>query len=135
MTSKFKCVLIGAAFLILAMLVVMIRLNVTKEASVAFVSQSGKYRIEAVKVIFPYIYDHYFYFRVIELANPSLTYRSPIVRDGIDLHSFESALQVGIVWLDFNKVTHQFDLSYPEWSESWLNLFISNTPYTVLPNG
>jgi hypothetical protein len=127
--------LCGVVALVLGSFFYLVIYNINREASDSFLSRSGQYRIECVDVLFPFFYDRYVYFRFAEIANPSLIYRSPIVRDGIDFHSFESAHQVGIVWLDFNKVTHQFDLSYPEWSESWLNLFISNTPYTVLPNG
>lgn len=120
------------SILVLGGLVGLVRLNIGRSPGAELVSQSGRYKIESVNVLFPYIYDNYVYFRVTDLDNPSQIYRSPIVRDGVDFHSFENAREVGVVWLGFNKRTHEFNVSFPEWQESWINPFISNTPYTVI---
>jgi hypothetical protein len=113
----------------------MVIFNINRKASESFLSGSGKYRIECVDVLFLYFYSQYSYFRFTEVSKPVRVCRSPVVRDNIDLSSFEDSKQVEVVWLDFEKDTHRFTLGYPQWRESWINVFISNTPYTVQPNG
>lgn len=132
MYSKFFRTFAVLSILILGAVVGLLRANIGRGAGAELLSQSGRYKIESVNVLFPYVYDNYVYFRVIDLDNPSQIYRSPIVRDGVDFHSFENAREVGVVWLGFNKRTHEFNVSFPGWQESWINLFISNTPYTVI---
>lgn len=126
------CIVIG---LVLFSFFYMVIFNINREASESFLSGSGRYRIECVDVLFLYFYSQYAYFRFTEVSKPVRVYRSRVVRDNIDLSSFEDSKQVGVVWLDFEKDTHRFTLGYPQWRESWINLFISNTPYTVQPNG
>lgn len=135
MPSKLFRILCCVFALVLGLISFLVRYNIDREASDSFFSQSGKYRIECVDVLFPYVYNRYVYFRFTEIANPFRIYRSPVVRYNIDLSSFENSRQVGVVWLDFDKETHRFTLGYPQWRESWINVFISNTPYTVQPNG
>jgi hypothetical protein len=132
MYRKFFRIFAVLSILILGAVVGLLRVNIGRGAGAELVSQSGRYKIESVNVLFPYVYDNYVYFRVIDLDNPSQIYRSPIVRDGVDFHSFENSREVGVVWLGFNKRTHEFHVSFPGWHESWINLFISNTPYTVI---
>jgi hypothetical protein len=127
--------LCGVVALVLGSFFYLVIYNINREASDSFLSRSGQYRIECVDVLFPFFYDRYVYFRFTELANPFRIYRSPVVKYNIDLSSFESSKQVGVVWLGFDKETHRFTLGYPQWRESWINVFISNTPYTVQPNG
>jgi hypothetical protein len=135
MSSNFFRSLYCVIALMFGLIFCLVKYNIDREASDSFLSRSGKYRIECVDVLFPYVYNRYVYFRFTEVASPARVYRSPVVRYNIDLSSFENSKQVGVVWLEFEKETHRFTLSYPQWHESWINVFISNTPYTVQPNG
>jgi hypothetical protein len=128
-------VVLVCMFMLLAMFS-LAQYNIYKDAEIKIVSLSGDYRIEYVTVELPYTYKRYAYVRFIELINPGKVYRSPIaLADVIDLESFETKGEVGVVWLMFDKEKHKFRMGFPQWRESWLNLFISNTPYSAPSNG
>ncbi|QXH47784.1 hypothetical protein KSS93_07715 [Pseudomonas xanthosomatis] len=100
------------------------------------ISPSGKYRLENVKVGGPlFIASAKGYLRVVNINDPKEVYRSPLYDwESVDMGSREYEDGVGIRWLTFHKEKKDFDIAMPDWQESWQNLFISNTPYTVFPN-
>ena len=75
------------------------------------------------------------YLRVIDTQEPGKIYRTPLYdTQSLDMRTFEDAAKVGITWIDFDRKNKTFTISMPQWEESWLNIFISNTPYKVLEN-
>ncbi|RMQ42165.1 hypothetical protein ALQ04_00996 [Pseudomonas cichorii] len=75
------------------------------------------------------------YLRVIDTQEPAKVYRTPLYdTQSMDLRAFENEKEVGVSWVDFDRQEKTFTISVPQWEESWLNIFISNTPYTHLEN-
>jgi hypothetical protein len=108
----------------------------TSRASLADFSFSSDYRLEYVPVVLPYTYIQYAYIRITDVAHPDHVYRSPIAAAlDIDVKGFETDKKINMGWLVFDKEKHSFLLAFPSWRESWINLFISNTPYAVIENG
>jgi hypothetical protein len=104
-------------------------------ASTTKPSPSGRYIIENVRVGRIFMLGGMAYLRVIDSKEPSKIYRSPLYdTQSLDMRTFEDDAEVGITWIDFNKENKVFTVSMPQWEESWLNVFISNTSYEVIPN-
>ncbi len=75
------------------------------------------------------------YLRVIDTQEPEKTYRTPLYdTQSLDMRAFEDEAEVGITWIYFDRKNKTFTISMPQWEESWLNIFISNTQYNVLEN-
>lgn len=75
------------------------------------------------------------YLRVIDSKEPGKVYRTPLYdTQSLDMRTFEDDAEVGITWISFEKKDKAFVISMPQWEESWLNIFISNTPYEILEN-
>ncbi|WJN59630.1 hypothetical protein OH686_12835 [Pseudomonas sp. SO81] len=75
------------------------------------------------------------YIRVIDTQAPASTFRTPLYdKHYTDMRSHEDDRAVGVVWFDFDKQQQTFEIGVPEWQSSWLNLFISNTPYRIIEN-
>jgi hypothetical protein len=75
------------------------------------------------------------YIRVIDTQAPGSTFRTPLYdRHYTDMRSHEDDKTVGIIWFNFDKQQQSFTIGVPDWQESWLNIFISNTPYQILEN-
>lgn len=75
------------------------------------------------------------YLRVIDSKEPEKVYRTPLYdTQALDMRTFEDDAEVGITWISFEKKDKAFVISMPQWEESWLNIFISNTPYEILEN-
>ncbi len=75
------------------------------------------------------------YLRFTDIENPSHSYRTPLFNTQyLDMRSYEDTDFAGIYWIGFSKRGQYFTISVPEWEESWLNIFVSNTPYEVIEN-
>jgi hypothetical protein len=130
---KFFIFILVVGTCIFGLLAFLVEHSIVKDSYTSQLSPTGKYQIQHVKVDFPFSYTGYGYVRIVEVAKPEHVYRSPIVEDDVlDMRSYETTETVGIYWMDFNKATHRFTLSFPDWEESWVNFFISNTPYDIL---
>jgi hypothetical protein len=51
--------------------------------------------------------------------------------ESLEMRAIETRDEVGVSFLRFNKVQHRFNVLIPGWEESFLNIFVSNTPYDV----
>jgi hypothetical protein len=108
---------------------------ITCAPSTVKVSPSGRYIIENVSVGTILFSGRMAYLRIIDSRAAKQVYRSPLYdAHSLDMHAFEDNAQVGITWLEFDKENKRFTVSMPEWKGSWLNIFVSNTPYDIIPN-
>jgi hypothetical protein len=99
-------------------------------------SFTKNYRLEYGSVSLPWTYKKYAYIRITQVSHPASVYRSPVIdADSNDLRGRETDKSIVIYWLSFDKEDHHFRLSFPGWRESWIDLSISNTKYTVIANG
>lgn len=100
-------------------------------------SPMGGYRLENVRVDGPFfLFSNLAYLRIVDTTDPKRVYRSPLYNlESVDMSQFEDEKEVGIRWITLRKKEQDFTLGVPQWRECWQNLFISNTPYTVYPNG
>ncbi|MEL7561414.1 hypothetical protein [Stutzerimonas chloritidismutans] len=105
--------------------------------SVSQVSPQGGHLIESVPVQGLLAPDGGLsYLRIVDRADRSKVYRSPLFTTrSVDLRASEDSQSLGVTWIDFNKRTQRFTLSIPQWRPDWRNIFFSNTPYEVVPNG
>lgn len=106
-------------------------------ASVSLVSPQSGYLVESVPVrglIAPGA--GLSYLRIVDRQDPTQVFRSPLyVTRSVDMRVDEDAQNLGVTWIAFDKHAQRFILSVPQWRPDWRNLFFSNTPYEVLPNG
>jgi hypothetical protein len=105
--------------------------------SVSQVSPQGGHLIESVPVQGLLAPDGGLsYLRIVDRADRSKEFRSPLFTTrSVDLRASEDSQSLGVTWIDFNKRTQRFTLSIPQWRPDWRNIFFSNTPYEVVPNG
>ncbi|MGE6530874.1 hypothetical protein ACQKEM_18005 [Pseudomonas sp. NPDC077382] len=105
--------------------------------SVSQVSPQGGHLIESVPVQGLLPRDGGLsYLRIVDRADRSKVFRSPLFTTrSVDLRASEDSQSLGVTWIDFNKRTQRFTLSIPQWRPDWRNIFFSNTPYEVVPNG
>lgn len=104
-------------------------------ASTTQFSPSGRYVMENVRVGKVFMLGGMAYLRVMDTQEPGKTYRTPLYdTQSLDMRAFENEAEVGITWIYFDRKNKTFTISMPQWEESWLNMFISNTPYKVLEN-
>lgn len=104
-------------------------------ASTTKVSPSGRYIMENVRVGRIFMLGGMAYLRVVDTQEPEKVYRTPLYdTQSLDMRAFEDEDEVGITWIDFDRKNKTFTISMPQWEESWLNVFISNTPYTHMEN-
>lgn len=105
--------------------------------SVSQVSPQGGYLIESVPVqglLAPG--GGLSYLRIVDRADQSKVFRSPLFTSrSVDMRTSEDSQSLGVTWIAFDKRTQGFTLSIPQWRPDWRNIFISNTPYEVVPNG
>lgn len=105
--------------------------------SVSQVSPQGGYLIESVPVqrlLAPG--GGLSYLRIVDRADRSTVFRSPLYTTrSVDMRASEDSQRLGVTWIAFDKRTHGFTLSIPQWRPDWRNIFFSNTPYEVVPNG
>ncbi|WAJ36341.1 hypothetical protein OU800_17210 [Pseudomonas sp. GOM7] len=106
-------------------------------ASVSQVSPQGGHLIESVPVrglLAPG--GGLSYLRIVDRQDPTQVFRSPLyLRQSVDMRVSEDEQTLGVTWIEFDKRERRFVLSIPQWRPDWRNLFISNTPYEVVPNG
>ncbi|OLU28804.1 hypothetical protein BVH03_12140 [Pseudomonas sp. PA15(2017)] len=104
-------------------------------ASSSQVSPSGRYVMESVRVDRVFMLGGMGYLRVIDTQEPRRVYRTPLYdTQSLDMRVFEDDVEVGVTWIDFDKKHKEFAISMPQWKGNWLNVFVSNTPYTHLEN-
>jgi hypothetical protein len=105
-------------------------------ADTIVISPSGRFLIENVPVngvLMPW--GGMSYLRITDIEQPMNSYRTPLYEtQHLDMRANESSNTVGIYWIDFSKPEKTFEIGIPSWENHWLNIFISNTPYTVSPN-
>ncbi|HSX69883.1 MAG TPA: hypothetical protein VLF16_03035 [Pseudomonas sp.] len=105
---------------------------INRDAQVSIKSPSGRFILENVSLA---PWSELAYIRVIDTQAPESTFRTPLYdKHYTDMRSHEDDRTVGIVWFDFDKEQQSFEIGVPEWQDSWMNLFISNTPYRVTEN-
>ena len=76
------------------------------------------------------------YLRIVDRQDKSKVFRSPLYSSrSVDMRAYEDSQSVGVTWIDFDKHEQRFILSIPQWRPDWRNMFFSNTPYEVMPNG
>lgn len=76
------------------------------------------------------------YLRIVDRADRSTVFRSPLFTTrSVDMRASEDSQSLAVTWIAFDKRTHGFTLSIPQWRSDWRNIFFSNTPYEVVPNG
>ncbi|GAB6388831.1 hypothetical protein [Stutzerimonas marianensis] len=76
------------------------------------------------------------YLRIVDRADGSKIFRSPLFATrSVDMRASEDSQSLGVTWIAFDKRTQGFTLSIPQWRPDWRNIFFSNTPYEVVPNG
>ena len=124
---------IAAALLLTALaLFGVVHAATTQEAQYSYSSPSGRFVLQ--NVLLP-PWSDLAYLRVIDTQVPGSSFRTPLYdKHYTDMRSHEDERTVGIVWFDFDKQQQSFEIGVPEWQNSWLNLFISNTPYRIIEN-
>ncbi|MUT73279.1 hypothetical protein [Stutzerimonas frequens] len=76
------------------------------------------------------------YLRIVDRADGSKVFRSPLFTTrSVDMRASEDSQNLGVTWIAFDKHTQAFTLTIPQWRPDWRNIFFSNTPYEVVPNG
>ncbi|RMO18247.1 hypothetical protein ALQ47_00016 [Pseudomonas cichorii] len=128
--------LLGALLMIAcAILIYCVNAMLGYPASSTQVSPSGRYVMENVRVGRIFMLGGMGYLRVIDTQEPGKVYRTPLYdTQSLDMRAFENEKEVGVSWIDFDRQEKTFTISMSQWEESWLNIFISNTPYTHLEN-
>ncbi|MGK9066376.1 hypothetical protein [Stutzerimonas chloritidismutans] len=105
--------------------------------SISQISPGGGYLIESVPVqglLAPG--GGLSYLRIVDRADGSKVFRSPLFATrSVDMRASEDSQSLGVTWIAFDKRTQGFTLSIPQWRSDWRNIFFSNTPYEVVPNG
>jgi len=118
-----------------AMLIYCVNAMLDYPSDVSVESPSGRYVMQNVPVEKIFMLGGMAYLRVTDRQNPQKVYRTPLYdMQSLDMRPFENEKRVGISWIDFDQQAKTFTISMPQWKESWLNVFISNTPYTNLEN-
>lgn len=106
-------------------------------ADISKSSESGRYTIENVPLkgllSMP---GGMAYLRIIDRNQNNKVFRTPLYStQSLDMRDYEDSTVVGIVGIDFKKNDYHFIIGVPQWRPHWLNWFISNTSYEVVPNG
>lgn len=111
--------------------------TINAPASVSDTSPLGGYLVESVPVS-PVLapLGGLSYLRIVDRQDPTQVFRSPLyLRQSVDMRVSEDEQTLGVTWIEFDKRERRFVISIPQWRPDWRNLFISNTPYEVVPNG
>ncbi|WP_146043153.1 hypothetical protein [Pseudomonas protegens] len=104
-------------------------------ASITQTSPSGRFVMENVRVDGTFFLRRMAYLRVKDAQVPGTVYRTPLYdMQSLDMRVFEDDREVGIYWIKFDLQKKVFIISMPEWEESLMNIFISNTPYVHVEN-
>lgn len=103
-----------------------------REAQVSIPSPSNRFILQSVPLA---SWSDLAYLRVTDTQPPQDVFRTPLYnKQYTDMRPHEDEKTVGTYWIDFNKHEQTFEIGIPEWQDSWLNMFISNTPYRISEN-
>lgn len=135
---KHKRVMFRSAVVLIALvglLIVIVNKMCNFPANVTNIDTSGRYILQNVPVGGVLGFGGMAYLRVIDRQHPEQVYRTPLYStQSLDMRLAEDESSVGVYWLYFNKKEKTFDIAMPQWEWSWMNIFISNTPYVHLEN-
>lgn len=107
----------------------------SRAADVSIRSPSGQYLIESVPASSLLTPRDSVYLRFTDLNDLGHVYRTPLFSDvSLDMTADESDDAVGVVFIMLDKKSKEFTLALSNPRKHWLDLFISNTPYEVIPN-
>lgn len=133
-----KLTITASTFSILAVIFFWnIGIAIRAPADVSMSSELGRYTIENVPLkgllSMP---GGMAYLRIVDHQQNNNTFRTPLYStQSLDMRDFEDSKSVGIYWIIFYKDKESFSIGMPQWRPHWLNRFISNTPYEIVPNG
>lgn len=103
-----------------------------RDAEVSIHSPSGRFILQSVPLA---SWSDLAYLRVTDTQAPQGVFRTPLYsKQYTDMRPHEDEKTVGTYWIDFDKQEQTFEIGIPEWRDSWLNIFISNTPYRISEN-
>ncbi|MFJ4493764.1 hypothetical protein [Pseudomonas atacamensis] len=137
MSSWRKFFLSLAALLVSFLIVVAFILNgvLSRAPDVSKKSPYGHYLIESVPASSLLTPRDSVYLRFTDLNDLGHVYRTPLFSDvSLDMTADESDDAVGVVFIMLDKKSKEFTLALSNPRKHWLDLFISNTPYEVIPN-
>ena len=107
-----------------------------RQGNSTVISKSGDFLIEHVPaggILFPFGGTSFLKFTT--TSSPTCSYRTPLFSTQyLDMRVYEDSQTVGVTWVDFQKDMKVFLIAIPDWEDHWINIFISDTPYTVLQN-
>lgn len=119
--------LIAVAFIVIGVL--------SRAPDVSKKSPYGHYLIESVPASSLLTPRDSVYLRFTDLNDLGHVYRTPLFSDvSLDMTADESDDAVGVVFIRLDKKSKVFTLALSNPRKHWLDLFISNTPYEVIPN-
>lgn len=137
MSSWRKFFLSLAALLVSFLIVVAFIVNgvLSRAPDVSKKSPYGHYLIESVPASSLLTPRDSVYLRFTDLNDLGHVYRTPLFSDvSLDMTADESDDAVGVVFIMLDKKNKAFTLALSNPRKHWLDLFISNTPYEVIPN-
>ncbi|WP_150604662.1 hypothetical protein [Pseudomonas fluorescens] len=106
-----------------------------RAADVSLRSPSGQYLIESVPASSILTPRDSVYLRFTDLNDLGHVYRTPLFSDvSLDMNADESDDAVGVVFIKLDKKSKVFTLALSNPRKHWLDQFISNAPYEVIPN-
>lgn len=137
MSSWRKFFLSLAALLISFLIAVAFIVNgvLSRAPDVSKKSPYGHYLIESVPASSLLTPRDSVYLRFTDLNDLGHVYRTPLFSDvSLDMTADGSDDAVGVVFIMLDKKSKEFTLALSNPRKHWLDLFISNTPYEVIPN-
>lgn len=137
MSSWRKFFLSLAALLVSFLIAVAFIVNgvLSRAPDVSKKSPYGHYLIESVPASSLLTPRDSVYLRFTDLNELGHVYRTPLFSDvSLDMTADESDDAVGVVFIRLDKKSKVFTLALSNPRKHWLDLFISNTPYEVIPN-
>jgi hypothetical protein len=137
MSSWRKFFLSLAALLVSFLIAVAFIVNgvLSRAPDVSKKSPYGHYLIESVPASSLLTPRDSVYLRFTDLNDLGHVYRTPLFSDvSLDMTADESDDAVGVVFIMLDKKSKEFTLALSNPRKHWLDLFISNTPYEVIPN-
>lgn len=128
--KAFVALLLPTALMLVLFGAVYTTLN--RDAEVSIHSPSGRFILQSVPLA---SWSDLAYLRITDTQAPQGVFRTPLYsKQYTDMRPHEDSRVVGTYWIDFDKHEQTFEIGIPVWQDSWLNIFISNTPYRVSEN-
>jgi hypothetical protein len=137
MSSWHKFFISLAALLVSFLIAVAFIVNgvLNRAPDVSKKSPYGHYLIESVPASSLLTPRDSVYLRFTDLNDLGHVYRTPLFSDvSLDMNADESDDAVGVVFISLDKRSKVFTLALSNPRKHWLDLFISNTTYEVIPN-